>query len=626
MTKRRGSRHVLAIFAVVSLVLLASVSFPVRRVGLVMEAGAEPAGWSNDTRLSFYGKADYPAIAVNGNIVHTAWRNSSSTTDHFDLTYRRSLDGGETWEPEKNLTCYTDGTHLAEEPRIAVNGSDVYVVFTDDRSGMREIYFMNSSDNGVTWSQERNISKLDLMYSANPDIAVWGDNIYVVWEDNRGQRAEVYFRKSDDMGATWSQEMNLTADDDRSSVSPAITVWENNVHVAFTDYRDLRWELYYKKSLDGGNNWVYEKVLSKVDGWNSGGHAGNIAVSGSNVHIVWMDNNNTSAQEILYSRSLDNGDTWEPERMVSEDDGYEGGGQALAVEGNRVQVVWGDERDQYPYTNAQEIYVNTSLNGGLDWSGSVRLTNAPNSSGGPAVAIGNGTTHIVWADNRTGDVYNFEIYYKRTLSSGQPQEFNASIPLQCGWNFITMPLNITDWRASDLCREIEANTTLYVLCMTTMYQGMFSDYLYRDGATWHRLDGTDGYMNFSGVNNFLIKPGVGYFVFVNSTNTSDTLWELSGEKFTAPAPVSFGYGWSFIGVPYHTLLTLNASDMMEQINAQNGASSCVKVSNWTTSDTWESWDGSMGLDFALDDAPHPRDANGRGWAALCNNTGTWTPL
>jgi len=628
MTKRRGSRHVLAIFAVVSLVLLASISLPVRRVGLIMEARGDPAGWNNDTRLSFYGRAQYPAIAVSGDIVHTAWRNMSSTTDHFDLTYRRSLDGGITWEPEQNLTCYTDGTHLAEEPTIAVNGSNVYVVFTDDRTGPMEIFFMNSSDNGVTWSQERNLSKLDLQDSYHSDIAVWGNNVYVVWEDARGQRDEVYFRKSDDGGQTWGQEMNLTTDDDRDSGNPTIAVWENNVHVAFTDYRDLRWEVYYKKSTNAAQDWVYEKPLSKIDGWNSGTSSVGkcIAVNGSVVHVVWRDNNATSGEEVMYRRSLDNGENWQSERMMSDDDGYEAWGQIVAVEGERVQVVWGDVRDQNPYSSAQEVYVNTSLNGGLDWSGSVRLTYAPNASGGPAVAIGNGTTHIVWADNRTGDVYNFEIYYKRTLDSGTPQPFNASIPFQRGWNFITMPLNITDWTASDLCREIEANTTLYVLCMTTMYQGTFSDYLYRDGATWHRLDGTDGYMNFSGVNDFLIKPGIGYFVFVNSSDTSDTVWELSGEKFTAPVPVSFGYGWSFISVPYHTLITVNASDMMGQINAQNGAGTCVKVSNWTTSDTWESWDGSMGLDFALDDADHPTDANGKGWAVLCNNTGTWTPL
>jgi len=626
MRKKRGTTHKLAVFVLVTASVLASFSLP-QQSGWVGIAGADLPGWSNDTRLSFTGGAEYPTIAASGNIVHTAWRNMSSTTDHFDLTYCRSLDGGITWEPEKNLTCYTAGTHLAEEPRIAVNGSDVFVVFTDDRSGMREIYFMNSSNNGVTWSQERNLSNLDLMYSAHPDIAVWNDNIYVVWEDDRGQRAEVWFRNSSDGGATWGQEMNLTADDDRSSTSPSIDIWEDNVHVAFNDYRNLRWEVYYKKSLDGGEGWIYEKPLSKIDGWNSGITAGRncIAVNGSTLHIVWRDANSTSTQEVFYRVSQDNGENWEPERFLSTDDGYWSAAPNIAAKNDRVQVTWTDLRDQYPYSNAGEIYGNCSVDSGQSWGGETRLTIAPNSSIQSTVFIVDGITHLVWSDNRTGDVYDKEIYYKRAPDF-PTQTYDAVVPLKLGWNLLTVPLNITDWTASNLCQEIETNTSLYVLVVCKLNQGTYSSYLYRDGATWHRLDGTDGYMDFSGVNDFSIQPGMGYLVFLDGTDMNDTIWELSGEKFTDPVTASFGSGWNFMGAPYHTTLTVNASDMMDQIDTQNGADICLKVSNWTTSDTWESWDGTIGEDFILDDADHPMDANGRAWAVLCNNTGTWTPL
>jgi len=222
-------------------------------------------------------------------------------------------------------------------------------------------------------------------------------------------------------------------------------------------------------------------------------------------------------------------------------------------------------------------------------------------------------------------------YYPWTTPNGWEnytpanESFNATKPLKAGWNLISLPLDITTWQAYDLCAQIELRTTLEVLTITRMKNGMFDDYLYRDGSSHHRLDGTDGYMDFTSINDFLLKPGLGYFVYT-AGGTIDDVWEVFGDVYVSSPIVNFKTGWNFVSTPYHTLSTHSADDVLAQINAQNGAGACTKVCNWTSGDTWESWDGTVGVDFLLDDADHPMDKNGKAWAIYVTKEGGWTPL
>ena len=62
----------------------------------------QPGGWSRDTRISEKNN-DYWCIGTNvassNSYVHVLWiANRNSTDAHKDLCYRRSIDGGNTWD------------------------------------------------------------------------------------------------------------------------------------------------------------------------------------------------------------------------------------------------------------------------------------------------------------------------------------------------------------------------------------------------------------------------------------------------------------------------------------------------------------------------------------------------
>jgi hypothetical protein len=97
---------------------------------------------------------------------------------------------GDTWTTDKRLT-YNAGS--SSYPAIAVDGPNIYVVWYDGTPGNFEIYFKSSDDGGATWTTKRLTNNAGSSYM--PAIAVDGSNIYVVWNDLTPGNLEIYFKK-----------------------------------------------------------------------------------------------------------------------------------------------------------------------------------------------------------------------------------------------------------------------------------------------------------------------------------------------------------------------------------------------------------------------------------------------
>ncbi|KPK64462.1 hypothetical protein AMJ83_01745 [candidate division WOR_3 bacterium SM23_42] len=82
-------------------------------------------------------------------------------------------------------------------------------------------------------------------------IAATGETTHVVWHDYRFAIPEVYYKRSLDNGTTWEADVRLTNWFGYSGCA-AIAVEGTNVHVAWCDERDGHFEIYYKRSIDGG--------------------------------------------------------------------------------------------------------------------------------------------------------------------------------------------------------------------------------------------------------------------------------------------------------------------------------------------------------------------------------------
>ena len=112
--------------------------------------------WQADVRLtnnsasSLTSKNNAWCIASSGNIVHAVWYDQRNSFLNWEIYYKRSTDGGVTWGADTRLTYDSSDSRY---PSIAVSGQDVHVVWYDNRNSLLdyEIYYKHSTDGGLTW-------------------------------------------------------------------------------------------------------------------------------------------------------------------------------------------------------------------------------------------------------------------------------------------------------------------------------------------------------------------------------------------------------------------------------------------------------------------------------------------
>jgi len=344
------------------------------------------------------GYSGAPAIAVDASgRLHAVWQDN--TPGNYEIYYRKSTNGGVSWTTSKRLT-WTSGYSGA--PAIAVDASgNPHVVWHDNTSGNYEIYHKKSTTGGVSWTTAKRFTTTSGP-SQNPDIAVDASgNPHVVWQDNTPGNEEIYYRKSPDGGTTWAANKRLTWTSGGSGLPAVGAGPSGRIHVTWRDYTAGSYEIYYKKSTNGGANWTANQRLT----WNSGASdAPAIGVSSAgNPHVVWRDNTSGN-YEVYYRKSTDGGATWAVNQRLTWTSGASYAPDIAVGPSSHLSVVWADSTP-----GNSEVYLKRSANWGGSWAANKRLTWNSGGSEAPAVSVdSSGNLHIVWQDNTPG---NYEIYY-----------------------------------------------------------------------------------------------------------------------------------------------------------------------------------------------------------------------
>ncbi len=353
---------------------------------------------TNDTNIS-QTSIHAGCIANSGNYVHVVWEETRD--GNSEVYYKRSIDGGTTWGTDTRLT---NDLENSASPSIAVNGSNIYIVWAERRNGNDEIYYKNSTDNGLTWSPDARLTN-NTYTSQQPCINVLNSNLHIMWIDNRDGNNEIYYKRSTNSGFSWGSDIRLT-NNSASSFQQSLTINGIEIHAAWTDTRDgINGEIYYKKSTNNGTTWGQDIRLTNH---SSISQFSTIRNSGQNLFVFWEDSR-SSNYEIYYKNSMDGGESWGTDvRLTNTINSRK---PHIEVSGNTLHVIFLKSSSGH-----SDICYKRSTDSGVNWEPDLILTSNSLSSENTSIFVSNSTVNILWTDLRHG---NGEIYYKKN-PTGNP--------------------------------------------------------------------------------------------------------------------------------------------------------------------------------------------------------------
>src|SRR5919106_3141446 len=222
----------------------------------------------------------------------------------------------------------------------------------------------------------------------------------------------------------FSKPVNLT-NNFRDSVYAQVASQGNNVYMVWQENppspisestNTINYDIFMKKSIDGGLTFGKEINLSNNPGFSE--HP-QIAASGNNVYIVWIDNSpmgssdTSENRKILLRKSLDHGNTFDETSILSSNNNnVDSINQELTATGNNVYVVWQDAPLAAAYDthidsggHVSSIMFTSSENSGESFIKPKSLSNDAYKSYPKVGAYGDGV-YVVWnigIINKTSD-------------------------------------------------------------------------------------------------------------------------------------------------------------------------------------------------------------------------------
>ncbi len=382
---------------------------------LLLAAGAASGQWEPDMRLTENDSASTVSeyvgrsLAVDGEHVHVVWLDDEGPGYYPQTWYIRSTDQGLSWG-EPTLVC--SDTFYNDDASVAASDGHVHVFWSDVRDGDgSEVYYSRSTDSGATWSANRRLTSATGV-SSEPNVALEGDFIHLVWEDSRGPESRIYYKRSPDRGFSWTQDFAISTSDS-GAYHPTVAVADSIVQAVYAGLIAGGPEVHYVRSLDNGLTWEPTQVLTNSSAAN--GHVlPHIAASGPTVHITYKDRSSGN-DEAFYLRSPDYGLSWGPEVSMFSTPGEDVGRTSLAASGHNAHVA-----THLRINSRNWIYYRHSTDGGLTWVREEQLSDS-GFSRLPSISAGGTAVHVVWEDGRD---WNSEVYYKRNPTGNAAIEEN----------------------------------------------------------------------------------------------------------------------------------------------------------------------------------------------------------
>jgi len=391
------------------------------------------------------GHSQNPQIFTVGAYVYTLWMDD--THGSRDIFFRRSVDKGNTFGDTINLSN-NPGASLNPSMVASRSTSNLYVVWEHIPGNNGEILFTRSTDGGRTFENPISLGN-NTGLNGFPQVALSENNtnVYVVWHDAQNG---IKLRRSTDNGSTFETATRLS-DKNKDSQNPQISVsQDNNVYVVWqSNHQGNNGQIMFTRSTDNGSSFENPISLGKVDGidrtnGDNPKHKKDTISEEQNilsfhprivkppaskdVYVVWYSGINVFhlryhlLTDILFSRSTDNGETFEDPISLTNNsvwvkntdngapfaspvslDGYSGwpiDPQMAVSQDNNVYIAW----QSNPQAGDGEIMFTRSTDNGASFKKAISISDKNGNSIDPQMAVSqDNNVYMVWDNNATGD-------------------------------------------------------------------------------------------------------------------------------------------------------------------------------------------------------------------------------
>lgn len=326
-----------------------------------------------------------------------------------NLPYCRSVTGGASWEEIVDLAA--DNSYRFWYSAIIAEGNNTYIFACNEGNINKPILMRHSSDGGSIWSQGVRISSDTALgiFSAN----LHHDTLVLIYSAEKNgfsQKPRLIF--SIDSGKTWTHTKDTLDGWTRTALTPGTLHLVRDVFVGGAQ------EKLYMRSFDLGNTWVDKETLSTVDGKWSYEHAvaASVAENDTTVMIAWRDaklgcfSGYGLGCSIIERESNDDGNHWMDEEILTNDP--KGLNPAVDLNDSSAVIVW------YHDVQLEKFHLLTRVRRGRfnNWCEAIDLTPFTEYAGAtalPAVAISRKAIHVLWQEMIGDSIRRSQIFYRR---------------------------------------------------------------------------------------------------------------------------------------------------------------------------------------------------------------------
>jgi hypothetical protein len=232
-----------------------------------------------------------------------------SPLQEYQDIYYETYNG--TWSTEKKLT--TASGHDMNPSMIQTDNGKLWLFWTSNRLNITEqnykLFYKTSVNNGATWSKETQLTNTSFSDRRPAAISTRDGKVWVFWHSKRLGTYDIYYKVYD--GQFWSADIQLTFDPSQDWEPSALQSRDGAIWVFWSSNRtstDSDYEIFYKKSQDNGNSWSTETRITTDSKWDEMSSCFQ-AVDGK-IWIAWQKciNDQTNDWDIYYK--IYDGTTW----------------------------------------------------------------------------------------------------------------------------------------------------------------------------------------------------------------------------------------------------------------------------------------------------------------------------